>query len=137
MAASTHAWAIRDRYLIDRTQLAAHQITDAGFTLLGDNESSRTGTRMYSPPESLTGRPFTTQGDIYALGVLLYQMAIGDLNKPVALGWERDVPDELLREDIGACLEGDPQRRIGRAWSLRRIRTLEGARGSPARSRAA
>ncbi len=92
--------------LTDVTQLAAHHITDAGFSLLEGNESSRTGTRMYAPPESLTGKPFTTQGDIYALGVLLYQMTIADLNKPVALGWERDVSDELLREDIGACLEG-------------------------------
>jgi eukaryotic-like serine/threonine-protein kinase len=54
---------------------------------------------MYTPPESLAGRPFTVQGDIYALGVFLYQMATGDLERPLAAGWERDVDDELLGED--------------------------------------
>src|SRR5207249_8028346 len=47
--------------LTDRGQLAARNITETGFTLIGENESSRTGTRMYSPPEVLTGRPFTIQ----------------------------------------------------------------------------
>ncbi|MDQ3440420.1 MAG: protein kinase, partial [Planctomycetota bacterium] len=102
--------------LTDKAQLAARQITEAGFTTMTTAaESSRSGTRIYAPPESLTGRPFTTQGDIYALGVLLYQMTIADLDRPLALGWERRVEDELLREDIATCVDGDPERRINSA----------------------
>ncbi|MGH7179084.1 MAG: protein kinase domain-containing protein, partial [Tepidisphaeraceae bacterium] len=59
--------------LTDPSQLRKRDITlaDLTNTLLSGNESSRTGTRMYAPPESLTNRPFTVQGDVYALGVLL------------------------------------------------------------------
>ena len=101
-------------------------ITEAGFTQLTQpTNRSRTGTRMYAPPETLAGKPFTMQGDVYALGVLLYQMAVGDLERPLAQGWERDVADELLREDIAACVEGDPALRLTSAKELAdRLATL-------------
>jgi class 3 adenylate cyclase/serine/threonine protein kinase len=113
--------------LSDRTQLEARGITIQGFTVtqLTDNSSSRTGTRMYSPPESQLGRPFTVQGDVYGLGVLLFQMVVGDLNRPLAQGWEQSVPDRLLREDISACVQGDPAKRLAGAADLtQRLRRL-------------
>ena len=71
---------------------------------------------MYAPPESLAGRPHTVQGDIYALGVLLYQLAVGS-SRPMASGWERDVDDELLRRY--RCLRRwDPARRLNSAAEL-------------------
>ena len=112
--------------LADRSQLLARHITESGFTVMSDERhSSRTGTQIYMPPESLAGRPFTTQGDIYALGVLLYQMVTADLKRPLAGGWERDVEDPLLREDISVCVDGDPQRRIKSAADVaQRLRAL-------------
>ena len=102
--------------------------TGSGFTETvgnADAEASRTGTRMYSPPEILANKPFTVQGDVYALGVLLYQVVAGDLEKPLAAGWERDVEDELVRADIAACVEGDPRRRLSSAGELaKRLRDL-------------
>ena len=98
--------------IIDRSALKAHNITDVGFTLIDSNESSRTGTRMYAPPETLGGKPFTAQGDIFAMGVFLYQMTIGDLQRPLATGWDREVNDELLREDIRLCVDGNPGKRL-------------------------
>ncbi|CAN5455908.1 hypothetical protein BH09PLA1_BH09PLA1_14690 [soil metagenome] len=84
--------------LSDRTQLRARSITETGFTeLTMTSDTARTGTRLYSPPESLLNKPFTTQGDVYALGVLLYQAVVGDLRRPLAPGWERDITDDLLR----------------------------------------
>src|SRR5262249_2900596 len=87
--------------------------------------SSMTGTRLYAPPEVIAGKPFTTQGDIYALGVMLYQMAVGDLARPLAEGWDRDVADDLIREDIAACCDGDPLRRpAGAAEVAQHLRAL-------------
>ncbi len=119
--------------LTDRRRLAEHDITASGFTLsrLTAGESSGSGTRLYSPPESALGVPFTTQGDVYALGVMLYQLVIGDLRRPLGVGWERDVADPILREDVAACVEGDPARRLASAKEL-----AERLRALPARRRA-
>ncbi len=132
--------------LTDHSQLAGRNITIAGFTVsqLTQNESSRTGTRMYSPPEMLTrlrhedGRerptPFTAQGDVYSLGVMLYQMIVGDLDRPLAPGWERDLEGvtedqvlrSILREDVSQMVDGDPARRLaGAAEVAARIRRLD------------
>ncbi len=111
----------------DRSQLEQRNITIEGMTegWLEGNESSRTGTRMYAPPESLAAKPFTMQGDIFALGVFLYQMVVGDFNKPLSTGWEADVPDELLRADIQICTMGDREKRLGSAKELAdRLRAL-------------
>jgi serine/threonine-protein kinase len=104
--------------ITDRARLREREITETSFTQMTRDTSSQTGTRLYAPPEVLVGRPFTVQGDIYALGVLLYQMVVADLHRPLAEGWERDVEDELLREDIAACVEGDPNRRLASASEL-------------------
>jgi serine/threonine protein kinase len=82
--------------LADRSQLEQRGITVAGFThSLIESGSGRSGTRMYQPPEANLARPATVQGDVYALGILLYQMIIGDFDQPLGHGWERRL--ELAR----------------------------------------
>jgi WD40 repeat protein/class 3 adenylate cyclase len=119
--------------LTDRSRLGAFNITATGFTssTLAVSESTRSGTQMYAPPESLAGKPHTVQGDIYALGVLLYQMAVADLEKPLATGWERDLDDDLLRQDIAACVDGEPHNRLQSAQELsQRLLSLDDRRRS-------
>ncbi len=72
---------------------------------------SQTGTRVYMAPELFANKPASIASDVYALGVLLYQMVVGDLQRPLAHGWERDVSDPLLVEDIAACVAGNPAER--------------------------
>ena len=126
--------------VVDRQRLAERHITPEGLTPDPAEDSYRSGTRMYAPPESMSGRPFTTQGDVYALGVLLYQLVVADLDRPAAQGWERDVADDLLREDIAACLDGDLARRISARALAQRLRALpqrRAARDAERRLRAA
>jgi serine/threonine-protein kinase len=132
--------------LTDMSLLEQHRITVAGFTVsqLTENDSSRTGTRLYAPPELLTRvrtpggvespAPFTAQGDVYALGVLLFQLVVGDLSRPLASGWERSLdeadldPDlkDLLRADIGEMVDGDPSRRVQTASEVAdRLRSID------------
>ena len=63
-------------------------------------------------PELFAGKPASIASDIYALGVLLYQMTVGDLSRPLGQGWERDISDPLLVEDIAACVAGNQKERI-------------------------
>jgi non-specific serine/threonine protein kinase len=57
---------------------------------------------------------------------MLYQLVIGDLRKPLAPGWERDISDEVLRGDIASAVDGNPQRRLASARELaQRLRKLD------------
>ena len=94
-------------------RLSALGITNLGFTQTAGNEvSSLTGTLMYLAPEVLAGQTPTAVSDVYALGVLLYQIVAGDFRKPLAPGWEADIADPIIREDIAAAACGDPARRL-------------------------
>jgi len=113
--------------LFDPSRLHALGITNLGFTQTAALDSHLlTGTLMYLAPEVLAGQSPSASADVYALGVMLYQLTIGDLRKPVAPGWEAAIEDPLLREDIayGAC--GDPAKRLTTAAELvERLLTLE------------
>lgn len=64
------------------------------------------GTLMYMAPELLVGGAPTVRSDLYALGLLLYQWLVGDFRRPLLPGWEADIEDHLLREDIAAATHG-------------------------------
>lgn len=112
-------------------RLDALGITRMGFTRAELANDSSSGTPLYVAPEVLAGQPPSARSDLYALGVLLYQLVVGDLRRPLSPGWERDVDDELLREDIAAAADGDPQYRLGDAKELaRRLRGLAARRAA-------
>jgi DNA-binding winged helix-turn-helix (wHTH) protein len=116
----------------------AVRLDTLGITLRGlEQDGERgTGTLRYLAPECLAGTPPTTAADIYALGVLLYQFAAGDLTRPLTLGWEEDIDDPLLREDIADAAAGDPARRLASAAMLaERLETLPDRRAARARQR--
>jgi len=118
----------------DRDRLAAAGITALGFdhTMLED-PTAMTGTQLYLAPELLEGKPPTLQADVFALGVLLYQVVVGDLQRALAPGWERAVEDDLLREDVAALVDGSPERRLAdAAEAARRLRRLEARRAERA-----
>jgi DNA-binding winged helix-turn-helix (wHTH) protein/serine/threonine protein kinase/tetratricopeptide (TPR) repeat protein len=113
--------------LVEPSRLKALGITSLGLTQTGLPQSpSLTGTLMYLAPEVLSGNSPTALADVYALGVILYQAVIGDFRKPLAEGWKDEIGDPLIREDIAACVCGDPARRLASAAELaQRLRGLE------------
>ena len=112
--------------LFDPSRLQALGITNLGFTQTASAGSQPlTGTLMYLPPEVLSGQSPTAGADVYALGVMLYQLTIGDFRKPLAPGWEADIKDALIREDIADAACGDPDKRLKSAADLvKRLVTL-------------
>jgi non-specific serine/threonine protein kinase len=123
---------------LEPERLAALGITRLGLTQTHAGADSTSGTPYYLAPELLAGEAPTVRADIYALGVILYQFLVGDFRAPLAPGWERDIDSELLREDIAAAADVDPERRIGDASELaRRLRALPARAAERTAARAA
>ncbi|MDX1969194.1 MAG: tetratricopeptide repeat protein, partial [Planctomycetaceae bacterium] len=80
--------------------------------------SSRTGTRLYQPPEAAIGREASPQGDVYALGVLLYQMLVGNFQQPLGVGWDREY-DAVARRAVDNS-PPDERQKVADVWDLLR-----------------
>ncbi|WP_176693234.1 protein kinase domain-containing protein [Arenimonas terrae] len=120
--------------LLQPERLAELGITGMGLTVTHAGSDS-SGTPLYLAPEVVAGQPPTVRSDLYALGILLYQVLIGDLRRPMAPGWERDIADPLLVDDITRATDGDPSRRLGSVAELiQRLSQLEQRRDEAERS---
>ncbi len=72
--------------------------------------------------------PTTMAADVAALGLLLYRILVDDWDRTLLPGWEADIDDPLLRQDVADATMADPGRRLASAALLaERLRTL-GAR---------
>lgn len=104
--------------LSDPSRLDSLGITSLGFTQPLPEGAGVAGTALYLAPEVLAGQSPTTSSDVYALGLLLYQLVAGDFRKPLAPGWEADVAAPFVRECIASAASGDPHRRLSSARAL-------------------
>lgn len=124
-------------HLVEAERLRALEITRMGFTQTMSEQTSG-GTWLYLAPEVAAGQPPTSRSDLYSLGVMLYQIVAGDFRRPLTAGWEADVEDELLREDIAALANVDPAARLLDAGELAiHLRELDARRSRRAQQRAA
>lgn len=124
--------------LVELGRLDDLGITPMGMTLEpGGSDSTSLGTPLYIAPEIIAGQAPSARSDVYALGVMLYQVLAGNMKKPLATGWEQDIADPLLREDIADATHGDPLRRIASPGALAaRLRSLETRQADRARASA-
>lgn len=106
-------------------QLAEGYFDADALSAESKSDRVRAGTAIYCAPEVLAGGLPTQRSDAYALGVLLYQMIVGDLRRPLAPGWEADIADPLLREDIRCLAALRPEERsVGAAQLAQALRQL-------------
>lgn len=112
--------------MLEPGRLGELGITNMGFATADGSASSLTGTLLYMAPEVLGGQSPTASADVFALGVMLYQMVVGNFRAPLTPGWEAGVADPLLREDIALAANGDAALRLSSAAELAtRLETLE------------
>lgn len=76
--------------VVQEDDTATGALTAAGARL--PTALHKAGTRIYAPPEQMGGSPPSPRDDVYALGVIAYQMLVGDLK--ITPG--TDAPAELL-----------------------------------------
>jgi serine/threonine protein kinase len=108
-------------------QLAITQLGMTGTHGVGSDVSQ--GTPMYIAPELFAGGATTQRSDVFALGVILYQLLVGDMQRPLMPGWQRDIADSLLADDIAQATDGDPLRRLASVALLaERLRSLDARR---------
>ncbi len=125
--------------MLDPDRLEQLGITRMGLTVTENlSADSNSGTPLYLAPEIFAGQTPTVQSDVYALGILLYQLLSGRLRQPMAPGWEQSIADPLLREDLQRATDGNPALRLASAAELAtRLRSLaerREARAQQARS---
>ncbi|NUN97482.1 MAG: protein kinase [Candidatus Omnitrophica bacterium] len=108
-------------------------VTGLGFTETWSRTelTSGSGSRLYMAPELLVGKESSIRSDIYSLGMVLYQILLGDCNRPLTVDWERDIEDPILLEDLRGCLSGRASQRFSSAEDLAtRLRSVPARRES-------
>jgi eukaryotic-like serine/threonine-protein kinase len=116
--------------LLDPDRLESLGITQLGMTVTESITSDTgSGTPLYVAPEIFAGHAPTVQSDVFALGILLYQLVAGRITQPMVSGWEQNLVDPLLQEDIRSATDGNPERRLAGAGELvSRLRRLDARR---------
>src|SRR5918997_2815064 len=125
------------------------KVTDFGIARAGASDMTETGsimgTAQYLSPEQAQGRPVDARADLYAIGIVLYELLTGrvpfDADSPVTVALmqvnEAPPPPRAIVPEIPPsldavvlrALEKDPARRFSDADEF--IAALEGGRMAP------
>jgi len=98
--------------------LGAAEDEDLLKSLSASRSDGLVGTSDYLAPERRAGGAATPQSDLYALGLTLYQIVVGDVARALPIDWEARLPDEVVRDDVRRSIATDPAGRWRHAGEL-------------------
>ena len=143
--AAAHAQGIIHRDLKPANIMATKSgVKVLDFGLAKDTRSDDTltaanavmGTPAYMAPEQLEGKPCDARTDIYAMGLVLYEMATGKRLPQEASPLLEDLPEKLSHV-IERCLARDPESRWQTAQDVKAELEWAGKIGLPAQLKVA
>jgi hypothetical protein len=110
------------------------RVMDFGLAVVGGTDDVRAGTPAYMAPEQLLGKEVTTRSDIFALGLVLYELFTGRRAFTATTIAELEAQhqnrstlppstlvsamDPAIERAILRCIEPDPERRPASALSV-------------------
>jgi eukaryotic-like serine/threonine-protein kinase len=125
--------------------LALRPLMSEETTAFSTGQGAVMGTPAYMSPEQLEGRPVTAATDIYALGLVMYEMVTGARlfrgDTPISAALKRlteaPTPPRRFRPELSEawetvilrCLERDPAQRLAKAEEVAKL--LKGDEASP------
>ncbi len=133
LQAATFFGSEQDEEPSSRHQEAADERLEGAVTTLSGRSQVRTlpghmqeVSNVYRSPEVAAGAAPGTASDVYALGIVLFQLLCGDFRRPLPSEWEEWIEDAALRQDVAETTVSNPARRLQDAQTLaQRLRTLE------------
>ncbi|MGQ0800566.1 MAG: tetratricopeptide repeat protein [Pseudomarimonas sp.] len=120
--------------ITDELRADAAQMTVAGGgsrSALFNYSGMFGGTPKYMAPELFEGSPSTIQADVFAFGVVLFQLATGDFNRALSATWQDEISSPPLRANIASLTAREPAQRrtdlVALATELRNLDQREAA----------
>lgn len=95
-------------------------------------QSSATATWDYAAPE-LRGAPqnrASMKSDIYAFGILFYQVIAGSFHKSATVGWQENIHDGIVISDLKEILNQRPELRPESRVVLKNLQNLDARRAA-------
>jgi DNA-binding winged helix-turn-helix (wHTH) protein/serine/threonine protein kinase len=107
----------------------AVRVDQSGITSRQNKKTSTAGAPdIYQAPEVTARGLRTPASDVYALGILLYQLLCGDFSGPLTSEWQELIDDRTLSKDITEATYSDPTRRLEATFLAERLRSVEDRR---------
>ncbi len=118
---------------LDKRLIVQPALGEASHRELRPTQSAlwKAGTRLYAAPEEETSE----KSDVFAMGVMLFQVVSGRLDQRPEEGWKEEILDAVLVADIAACVHKESAKRPSARDLEQWLRRYQERRAEHVRSR--